>query len=522
MSESYDVELGRALKESAAKELGDWEFTSAMRAQVLERIRAEEAGQPSPAAPAPRRFNPAPVLRPLAWVAVAAAAAIVVVNVGVPKMGSSKPQATTSAPSVASTQAPTPTPVESASAKNDQGATGKATATEPSAPAVADPQAKQVAATEPTQPAGTEPMALAEGPSPDQTAMKFAAATVAHPIVTLEMPMAAAGAPEATGPAVAMEPKSKTPMGIMAAPPQNVAMASGADVVTLNMNGVQQLNADGSPAWMQPVPDLSPMGVVAIATDGRVAVSNGGNGLTILDKTGSELRTITTSAAASHLAWSADGRLASAEGSLVFVYDINTGKPAFFVDAGINPTLAFLPDGALATFGDLPNDPALLAVTDRKGTVLLEVRPTTGGHGLAVLDGGKVLVAGGQAYGRAGQPLWLAPLTTAGLAAFGPEKVVGWDAHTVVVLDGRDGHIVLEATWKGAGRGVQKVVPSADGKHVAILAQTDDGPVVWVLDIAGAVTYTEKLGSTPVDLALTETHLVIMQEDSMIMRELPQ
>ncbi|HLN64320.1 MAG TPA: hypothetical protein VK464_22605, partial [Symbiobacteriaceae bacterium] len=120
------------------------------------------------------------------------------------------------------------------------------------------------------------------------------------------------------------------------------------------------------------------------------------------------------------------------------------------------------------------------------------------------------------------QPLWTAPLVPTGMAALGSDKVVAWDGHTVLVLDGRDGHTVLEASWKGAGRGVQKVVPSADGKHVAILAQTEDGPVVWVLNTAGTVTYTEKLGSTPVDLALTGTHLVIMLEESMILRELPQ
>lgn len=521
MSESYDVELSRALKESAAKELDGWEFSPAMRAQVLERIRAEEAGQPSPAAPAPRRFNPAPVLRPLAWVAVAAAAVLVVVNVGVPKFGMSTKQeaSTTSAPSPAVAPSTPPTDGQGvASTANTKDAPG------PVAPAGSEGQAKKTASNEPAQPPAPDQKALAQGPAqPDQTAMKFATATAVHPVVTLEMPMSLASAPEATGPAGALEgPKGKGVMGIAAAPPQNVAMASGAQLVTVTTVGVQQLNADGSPAWMQPVPDLNPLGTVAVAADGRVAVSNGGNGLTILDHTGASLRTIAATAAVSHLAWSADGRLASVEGSLVFVYDTATGKPAFFVDAGINPALAFLPDGALATYGDLPNDPDLLAVTDRKGAILLEARPTTGGHGLAVTDGGKVLVAGGQAYDRAGQPLWTVPLVPAGLASLGSDKVVAWNAHTVLVLDGRDGHTVLEASWKGAGRGVQKVVPSADGKHVAILAQTDEGPVVWVLNTAGAVTYTEKLASTPVDLALTGSHLVIMLEDSVLMRELPQ
>ncbi|HLN61814.1 MAG TPA: hypothetical protein VK464_09705, partial [Symbiobacteriaceae bacterium] len=401
MSESYDVELSRALKESAAKELGGWEFSPAMRAQVLERIRAEEAGRPAPAAPAPRRFNPAPVLRPLAWVAVAAAAVLVVGNVGLPKPGMSKQEAAT-------TGAPAPT-VAPATAPNDgQGVASTLDTKEaPSsaAPAGSEGQAKKAASNEPAQVPAPDQTALAQGPAPDQTAMKFSIASAAHPVVTLEMPMSLASAPEATGSAVASEgPKGKGVMSMTAVPPQNVAMASGAQFVTVTTAGVQQLNADGSPAWMQPVPDLNLLGTVAVAADGRVAVSNGGNGLTILDQTGASLRTIAASAAVSHLAWSADGRLASVEGSLVFVYDTATGKPAFFVDAGINPALAFLPDGALATYGDLPNDPGLLAVTDRKGAILLEARPTTGGHGLAVTDGGKVLVAGGQAYDRAGQP----------------------------------------------------------------------------------------------------------------------
>lgn len=83
MTEPFDAELSRAVKESAAKSLQGFEFTPEMRAKVLARIQAEESEEPpKPAVQPVRRLHPAPLLRPLSWAALAAAAVLIAVNMG--------------------------------------------------------------------------------------------------------------------------------------------------------------------------------------------------------------------------------------------------------------------------------------------------------------------------------------------------------------------------------------------------------------------------------------------------------
>jgi hypothetical protein len=504
VSESYDAELSRALKESAAKELGGWEFTPAMRAKVLEQIRVQESGQSAPAAPAPRRFVPALVLRPLAWVAVAAAAFAVVLNVGIP--GASKKEAA---------QAPAAAPSEMA-------------ATTPE-PRFADTsgtagQGGPVQATSALQPGGET------GIAPVQQGGKFkapgiASVAIAPNAVELTLPVdgvAIAVAPPAEEPGIAAIDHGNTSMTLMAAMPRNVALASGSPLVALTEGAVQQLNADGVPVWEQPLENLTDTSAVALAPDGRVAVANGAAELTVLTASGEHQRTLKTSAAAGSLLWSPDGRLAAAEGELVFVYNTATGKREFFVAAGTPADMAFLADGSLATFGGQVGDPATLVVVDQKGAVLAERVSDTGGRGLAVTVGGSIIVAGGRAYDMAGNPLWKLSIVPMGVAALGSDMVAAWDAETVAVLNGHDGSLVLEASWKGGGQGVRRVIPSADGRYLAILAETEQGPVVWVVDGSGAQVYAEKLGETPVDLALSGNRLMIMLAHSLVVRDLPQ
>lgn len=76
MNEPLDAILRRRIRESGAKELQDWEFTSAMQQQVLERLAREgESGAEERPHRAARR-----IARPLVWVAAAAAAVVLAIS----------------------------------------------------------------------------------------------------------------------------------------------------------------------------------------------------------------------------------------------------------------------------------------------------------------------------------------------------------------------------------------------------------------------------------------------------------
>lgn len=447
---------------------------------------------------------------------------LIVVKVGVPGLGSSAKQeaadrgmATSSAPGMNAPEA----------AKAPPAAQGNTT--QDSSSATGTDQGK--AASNPAD--SGHGFATAQGQvgapatgGPGANAFATASAEPAARTVALAMP------PEARM-GIAASPKTIAPgadakMSMLAAPmASNVAVSSASSdgaVVTLSQTAIEDQDPDGATRWTRPVERFGPAANMAVALDGSVAVADGDNRLQILNSRGEQERLLYGTAPIERLRWSADGRVASREGSLVFVYGPSSDKPEFYVDAGAGADMAFAPDGTLAVLGDRADEPGVLVLADRKGAVVAEARTGTGGHGVAWSGDGSVVVAAGHAYDRQGHEVWHTSIVTDGVAPLGSSLITAWDARTVLILDARDGHVIWQAAWDGEGNGIRRVVTSPDGKHLAVSAAIGEGGAVWVLDADGNVVLSDRTPELPVDLAVSGNRLVIMLPDTLTVRDLPQ
>ncbi|HYG60569.1 MAG TPA: hypothetical protein VD902_21055, partial [Symbiobacteriaceae bacterium] len=329
MNESFDQELTRAFKESTAKSLQGWEFTPAMRSRVLERIRQEETAAPAPTEPPVTGFRPQRIIRPLSWVAVAAAAVLVVFNLG-PSIGSKKSEA----PQLTMSSAPAQEPGMRSAMKSAPGAPETESA------------AQQADAASGEGAASTAEATVTAIPPAENVRLAPMNVTV----VALTAPASdvgpRTGAPEGPG---------EGKMSVAAAGSVlNLAISAPADgpVVTLTAEGVKVLSSDDTVLWEQSVANLDPASsVLAAAPDGLVAVGNGGNELHLFGAGGTTDQTVLATANIERLAWSADGRVASAEGAMTVVYNGRNGRQEFSVEAGSEADLAWAPDGVLATLG---------------------------------------------------------------------------------------------------------------------------------------------------------------------------
>ncbi|HWI52785.1 MAG TPA: hypothetical protein VNT01_11665 [Symbiobacteriaceae bacterium] len=505
MNEPFDVEISRALKESAARSLEGWEFTPAMRAKVMDRIRTEAADDTALASPPARRFDAARVIRPLAWVAVAAAAMVIAINTDLAGFGGSRKE-TASAPQVASkSAAPAPAP-----------------AAPPTPETVTAAQTKDgpVPAASSEQPAATaKSMAPESGArSADST---VAALTVGRSLA-FELTLPGGEAQAEVAQALVAPPGANGKLAFTTMAPTNIAgaVSGNGSILTLTPFGVKAVDFEMVTVWERPLADLSHQSLLAVAPDGRAAVANGGDLLYLVNERGELDQTIKAGGAISQVLWSNDGRMAAAVGPKVVVYSAGTSKPQFTADAG---EAAFAPDGVLAVYGGRSDDARLLTLIDPKGAVIARAQPAVAGRGLAVTGGGQVIVAGGQAYDRAGNALWQLPLKTDGIAPAGSDRLVAWDAHTVMLAGSSDGLPVWKANWNGAGPGIARVVPSPDGRFVAIVAPQADGTaVLWIVGSDGRQILTEKLAQMPVDLSVAGNQVVLILPDTVQYRSLPE
>lgn len=307
-------------------------------------------------------------------------------------------------------------------------------------------------------------------------------------------------------------------MGIATVQAQNVALSGrGSTLAGLSFDSVQGYDENGVAMWSAPAGGA---GNLAVSRDGQVAVAMGQQ-IQVLNARGEAERNYTASAYVERLAWSADGRVASGEGNLVFVYGVGP-RPDFFVDAGLNADVAFAPGGNLAAYGDHPDDAGVLTVTDSKGALQWQARPKTGGRGLAWAAQGAVLVAGGKAYDASGKALWEAPIKTDGVAALDDSGVLVWNSQSVLLLDARSGQVLVHGNYAAGGVGVQQVI--AGEKNAAVLSDLGDGTVgLWVIDQAGNIRLAEHLAERPVGMAFAAAdRLVLMFPQSVTVKELPQ
>lgn len=538
MNEPFDVEISRALKKETAESLQGWEFTPAMQAKVMQRIRAEAASDDgtadAPSAPPARRRNLVEWARPLTYVAAAAAAVVLAVNVNWSGLGVSSKEnaATTDSAPVAERANPTPAPV----AGNVEPVT--TTATQSAAPKVQP-------ATVDNAGSGTSGNAGAASPPPPTQRSRdvaFAlpmpepavgAAVLADGFTALAAPPGPAkmaGAHEAGQPEEPTAPTDpadggQAQFGIAAiAAVENVSGAVAADgaVFTLTTTGLNYTSADLAVVRDISLEELSGVSTVAVAADGKAAVVGGGNRVYLIDATGKLERTIERTEAVELVRWSDDGRLAVADGKQVVVYAAATGESQFAVTAGPAAEVAFAPDGSLAVYAALPDGTRQVVLVDAKGNeVARQNQPAGAGRGLAVVASGKAVVAGGLAYDPKGASLWALPLATTGVIALGVEGAVGWNDKTILNVNAADGKPVWQANWEGTGR-ITRVVSSPDGSLMVILAETDEGPVLWVVEAGGAVRLTERLEQMPVEIGLAGDQVVMILPTAVQYRAIPE
>ncbi|HYF76710.1 MAG TPA: hypothetical protein VD973_06250 [Symbiobacteriaceae bacterium] len=541
MNEPFDVEISRALKKDTAESLQGWEFTPAMQAKVMQRIRAEAASDSAadePPAPPARRRNLVDWARPLSLVAAAAAAVVLAVNTnwsgGFGASSKESAMTTDSAP---------PAEMARTVPSGDKADNLEPTATQqilvpPVTPAAVDNSGSGAAANAVvvgSQPSNEQSRSLAFALPMPAPAHQDAALTDTFRALTAPGSAKMAGAsepPQTVEPTKPTDPTEPTPPAdggeveftmVATAAVENVsgAVAHDGAVFTLTTTGLNYTSADMAIAREISLEGLDVVSTVTVAPDGKTAVSGGGS-LYVVSAEGELHCTVHTEGVIERVAWSQDGRLAVADGKRVVVYFAETGEAQFEVTTGSVPELAFTPSGYLAIYARRPDGAQELVLMDAKGTeVARQVQPAEAGSGLTVAAGGSIVVAGGQAYSATWSPIWELPMKTTGVTALGAEGVVGWNDQTVLNANVTDGKPAWEANWEGTGR-ITRVVASPDGKLMAILAETEEGPVLWVVEAGGKVRLTERLEQVPVEIGLSGDQVVMILPTAVQYRAIPE
>jgi hypothetical protein len=514
VTEPFDAELSRAIKQSTEQELESWEFSTDMQRGVLDRIRAEESGA-VPASRRSRRFNPARLLRPAAWTAVAAAAVLIAVHTDLGGMGGAATKSAPSKPEVVQSQPAAPTAKQAAPNSADQA---------PAAPGAGE--GNQVAVT--AQDQNTAAPAPAEAKRADGPPGQMALAPV-QPAAGGPKALAAPATQPYAGGIVALDlpPAEKTKdgapvMAIMASVGDKVALTATAAgrVVELSGSGVREFVPDGAELWSRPVEGVTDESLLATADDGSIAVAVAGR-VEVISAAGKAVSTLKAGALVTSLAWSQDGRLAVAADSAVTIFSVADGKPQFRTEGFTRPDLAFAPDGALAVYGGGKGG-RRLALYSLGGAVLMQTEQAgTDGDGLVFTPRG--LLAGPLAYDRQGGTLWKTPVMPEGITELrGTGLLLTWNRGEVVSVRAEDGIPVWKATWGRPGDGIRQVVTSPDGRLVAVVAGTDEGWAIWVLDQNGKVLLAERLLEQPTGIAFAGDRLVFLAGGSVQFRTIAQ
>lgn len=468
MKEQFDVDLSRALKHGTAKELQGWEFTPAMQRNVMERIRAQEAGT---AAPAGRRTARIP--RPLMWATVAAAAFLLALNLDLRGFGGSRQEsAKSAAPQAASFST------------------------------AGHPGAAKEAPAPPGSPAGAEakPAPQREAASRSMAAQEATKLELLPPArkIRLEPPVSAGAATTLTA------PNNKA---VMTATPQVYrAAAAGPATILLSATGLTAVGVDGSAAWQRPLAGVTDQSALAVDADGRAAVSVDRK-VHVVGRDGALEPSFELPGRATGLAWSPDGRLAAAHGSAVGVY--RDGALQFATPASPGAYMAFGPGSSLAVL-----DSGALTVFDPDGRPLANLTGRSG-QSLAFPDEQTVLTAGG-AYSRTLEKRWAMPLQARGIAVAGGGLVVAWSADQVMGLRPQDGAVLWQANVGGAA--IELVAVDPAGTLVAVASATD----LWVFRPAGEVKLTEPLAAGPSGMTFSGPRLVLLLPDGPSYREIAQ
>lgn len=506
MSDRFELEMKEALKESTKKSLAGWEFTPAMRQAVLKQIAEEEKVLPLPPASGRRRqVNP----RPYMWVAAAAAAFVVAVNMmdidlgggGRVKMESAQaPQPAASTQSEAMTEsAPAREAPNEKSAVTIQGGMGARSEEQGKSVGTANAEFKEEVAV----------TSAAQAQDRADTAMMMAPPTPPAPArIYLVVPEARA--------AVALKaPNPGQAQGISIAAvdagPENLAMVRiGASNAVRTSNSLQLLDDGGAKLWEQRLPEgAGPL----VAWNGQVATV-AGQELFLYNADGQRVQNLSVGPAEA-LAISADGRVAAIVGSTLSVYD---GSKLQFRVEGASPTgLAFSSDGSLAAVLR-EQDGLYLQLFGQDGNPLTRAKLQGNGQGIAFA--GDVILVGGEAFHRSGQPLWQAPFPTQEVYSLGPDGpfLVRDAMQTISLVRPADG----TELWTAEHTGVQtlRTAISSSGDLLAVVARVENGTAVWVLDQQGGLRFAERLEGSPVGVAVEGETLYLLMPEGLVTRTL--
>lgn len=543
MSDGFDGELRQALKDSTAKSLEGWEFTPAMRQAVRERIAQEAPSEapkqdlaPQPAPPTnPRRG----LTRPLVWVAAAAAVLLFSLNMNelMDSPGGARKESSTAGRGVAPESASQSTSKSQAKQGESAGpATGAGEGNQTADLASRTDAADDTGDTEATGASGATALSSPETATfgRDTFAITEVDANMAAEVSGQASLAGNAGTPFAVvvpggqpakarlylvAPNSVVRKDSTTSgemgIGILAVKPASGMVSLGTSRgglrAVLTTESVQMVDAQGEVAWERSLP-ASPH-LVATASNGRTAVGVGSQ-LFFFTAEGGANGQLKLEAPATNLSLGLNGRLAVVAGGSMRFYQ--AGKLLSLQGNLVEGSTAFAPDGSLALLAR-EGQGRTLYLFGQGGTPLVKVPVAAGSDGLAFLEQGEYVIAGGQVFHRSGKAVWKVSFPVQGVSVL-KEGVVAWGKNRVSLLRSADGAEIWTAEYDGGT--ILKVTASESGEQVAILGSVADGAVVWVLDAAGGQRFVERISTMPLDLAVEGDSLMLLMPDSLEVRSI--
>mgnify|MGYP000654284306 CR=1 FL=1 len=471
-----DRELRQAIKAGVDRSLEGWTFTPAMRQAVLERIEAE--GEPAATPETPRRQS----LKPVYWVAAAAAALILAVNL-LPERpkdfsGGGAPEAS----SMASTETGEPSKAPRLLAQP-----GNAAPLNMSAPEIEDES------DDPGVPGGSDALTMAMAP--------------AAPVkLTLRIE-------ELGGEAAEDEVTRSGELMLMAVKPKmlDIAVLPDGNVALLSSSSLRVVDRAGNVVAEEPL--VQEPTALAYGSGAEPAVVSG-NVVERFRADGQPAGSLELDGTPALVAVVAD-RTAVADESGVKVY---AGEEQVLSLDGLRAeAIALADDGALAVLTGTPEP--RLQVYAATGALMMEQAAEPDGSALAFLNGGTEVAAGSEVYDRSGILLWSFPFVPEHVANVGSgDLVLAWNAQSAALIRAGTG----EPLWLAeAGSGtIVRAAAALDSDLAAVVVADETGAGVWVMDGTGAWRHAERLDEVPVDVAVTGGHLHILSADGLEVRSL--
>lgn len=497
-----DKELRQLIKDEFDRSLAGWTFTPAMRQAVLDRIAGEGEPEATPVPTLSRRFRPA------YWVAAAAAAFVLAINLW-PRV-STDGRLTGTASDARSGGAPESAPGAEAAAYGLQ-ATGEL----------------QALGAAPGQ-SGTADLAEADAAS----TLKAGGVRALSAISPVRLTLSVAEVPdvfvveragekvslhvsETTGRALTQDGAEEAQAGATAAAVPDALDLNplpDGNVVVVQRWAVKIVDQHGNPVAESPVePEAA---AVAEGPAGETVVVSS-DALTLFTATGKPAELIGLDQYPSLVAVSGK-RMAVANDGGVEVYE--GGARALTLPRLQPRAMALAPDGALAVLTGSPPDARLL-IYAADGSLLLDRPVAPDGEGFGFIGDGLQVAVGSVVYDRTGDERWHFPFAPARVTALADGvSVLAWNSRQAVRVLADGGTQVWMAEVTDAD--LVRASGSARGDLVVLVAAADDGAAVWVIDQGGNQRHAERLSRVPVDVTASGDRILLLNAEGLEVRPL--